>query len=156
MASSSKTPRLALNQWAGADAPQRIDFNADNLKIDTQLGGHVADGDKHVTAQDKARWDGACTTGSYFGTNAPARKIALPFAPKAVVVFPMSRPPIAHDTADNKLWCYSGGATTEYGSLGLSLAADGFTVEQSSAAVSGNEYAALNKAGTSYLYIAWQ
>jgi len=38
MSSTAKTPILGLNQWEASDAPQRVDFNADNLRIDTAMG----------------------------------------------------------------------------------------------------------------------
>lgn len=34
MSSTNKTSRLQLNQWTSTDSPRRIDFNADNSKID--------------------------------------------------------------------------------------------------------------------------
>jgi len=39
MSSLNKTPALELNQWAGTDYVLREDFNADNLKVDTAVGG---------------------------------------------------------------------------------------------------------------------
>ncbi|MEG2262717.1 MAG: hypothetical protein RSB98_07705 [Raoultibacter sp.] len=37
MASTDKTPKLGLNQWAAGDDVLRADFNADNGKIDTAV-----------------------------------------------------------------------------------------------------------------------
>lgn len=37
MASSGKTPNIQLNQWADTDPIMRLDFNADNQKLDAAL-----------------------------------------------------------------------------------------------------------------------
>ena len=39
MSSSSKTPKIQLNQWVASDPVLRDDFNSDNLKIDTAFQG---------------------------------------------------------------------------------------------------------------------
>lgn len=44
MPSENRTPNLGLNQWQGNEYPKRVDFNEDNLKIDTEV----------KKAQDKA------------------------------------------------------------------------------------------------------
>ena len=43
MASTNKTANLDLNQWSLSDKPEMADFNADNLKIDTELSAHMAE-----------------------------------------------------------------------------------------------------------------
>jgi len=32
------TPNIGLNQWQSTDKPERVDFNSDNLKVDSALG----------------------------------------------------------------------------------------------------------------------
>ena len=39
MSSTAKTPHLGLNQWEATDAPQRVDFNTDNQRIDAAIDG---------------------------------------------------------------------------------------------------------------------
>ncbi|MDR3207635.1 MAG: hypothetical protein LBT60_04820 [Oscillospiraceae bacterium] len=41
MASVNKTPALGLNQWEAQDAPLRVDFNADNQRVDAAYTGHA-------------------------------------------------------------------------------------------------------------------
>lgn len=70
MASSDKTSRLALNQWAADDPFLREDFNADNRKLDAAFA---------------ALGDTRCADGNYTGTSAP-QKITLGFRPKLVLI----------------------------------------------------------------------
>ena len=57
MASSSFTTHLGLCDWAASDRPKRADFVSDNTIIDTQLGGHIANGNIHLSADEKAKLD---------------------------------------------------------------------------------------------------
>ena len=60
MASTNKTANLDLNQWSLSDKPEMADFNADNLKIDTELSSHMAESaSKHITES------GSNANGSY-------------------------------------------------------------------------------------------
>ncbi|RKI65404.1 hypothetical protein D7V91_14230 [bacterium 1xD42-67] len=49
-----KTKHYQLNQWAAGDKVQRIDFNADNAKIDAALRTNADAIDAEATARDKA------------------------------------------------------------------------------------------------------
>ena len=55
MATSNYTPNLHLSAWEATDRPKRADFVSDNTIIDTQLGGHIANGNIHLNADEKAR-----------------------------------------------------------------------------------------------------
>lgn len=40
------TSNIGLNQWLSSDKPERMDFNNDNLKIDTALGENKVEQDE--------------------------------------------------------------------------------------------------------------
>jgi len=93
---SNFTPNYQLNQWEPEDQVLRVDFNADNAKLDAALKARE-DGQAAlqtaVTALQAAvpkKQDAASalkfTFGSYDGDDAGSRNIWLPFTPKAVLV----------------------------------------------------------------------
>ena len=45
----SKTKTLRLNQFVGSDKPKMDDFNYDNTQLETLVGGHLDDTEKHLT-----------------------------------------------------------------------------------------------------------
>ncbi|MCI9158779.1 hypothetical protein D7V91_16950 [bacterium 1xD42-67] len=88
-----KTKNYQLNQWAAGDKVQRIDFNADNDKIDGAIAAVSARAGALETGKaDKTALDAAKATipkiaaGSYTGSGAASRTISLSFTPKAVLV----------------------------------------------------------------------
>ena len=88
-----KTKHYQLNQWAAGDKVQRIDFNADNDKIDGAIAAVSARAGALETGKaDKTALDAAKATipkiaaGSYTGSGAASRTISLSFTPKAVLV----------------------------------------------------------------------
>ena len=56
MPSSSKTSVLGLNQFVGSDKPKMDDFNYDNNKLETLVGGHLEDETCHLTAAERERY----------------------------------------------------------------------------------------------------
>ena len=48
-----KTRNYQLNQWAAGDKVQRIDFNADNAKIDAAIAAVSARADALGTSKDR-------------------------------------------------------------------------------------------------------
>ena len=74
------TQHYQLNQWAADDQVLRMDFNADNAKIDAALGEHA----------QKLNWLGNCRieTGTYVGTGEYGENHAnsLAFGGKPVLV----------------------------------------------------------------------
>jgi len=46
---SNFTPNYSLNQWEASDKVQRVDFNADNAKIDAALAGKLGRTELHYT-----------------------------------------------------------------------------------------------------------
>ena len=88
-----KTKNYQLNQWAAGDKVQRIDFNADNDKIDGAIAAVSARAGALETGKaDKTALDAAKATipkmaiGTYTGSGAASRTISLSFTPKAVLV----------------------------------------------------------------------
>lgn len=55
MPSTAKTKTLRLNQFVGSDKPKMDDFNYDNTQLETVVGGHLADAQKHLTSLRSAR-----------------------------------------------------------------------------------------------------
>ncbi|MEG2420837.1 MAG: hypothetical protein RSB55_04755 [Oscillospiraceae bacterium] len=74
MASTGKTPKLGLNQWAGSDDVLRSDFNRDNVKID-----------EGVVAAEALAEKAYVVAGSYDGNGVKGRVINLGFCPKLVL-----------------------------------------------------------------------
>lgn len=74
------TQHYQLNQWAADDQVLRMDFNADNAKIDAALGEHA----------QKLNWLGNCRieTGTYVGTGEKGEEhpISLMFSGKPLAI----------------------------------------------------------------------
>ena len=88
-----KTRNYQLNQWAAGDKVQRVDFNADNAKLDGAIAAVSARAGALETGKaDKTALDAAKATipkmaiGTYTGSGAASRTISLGFTPKAVLV----------------------------------------------------------------------
>ena len=72
----NKTPNYQLNQWEASDKVQRVDFNADNAKIDAALGTLTEFMSKDRTAY-----------GTYEGDSSmELRTVPLPWEPKLVIL----------------------------------------------------------------------
>ena len=56
MPSTSKTKTLRLNQFVGSDKPKMDDFNYDNTQLETLVGGHLDDTEKHLTQAEREEW----------------------------------------------------------------------------------------------------
>lgn len=93
---SNYTTNYQLNQWEAGDKVERVDFNADNAKIDAAvkavdqareaLGNTVAALQTTVARKQDAASAVKFVTGSYTGDGAASRTIPLGFTPKAVFV----------------------------------------------------------------------
>lgn len=157
MPSSGKTANLRLNQWSGADKPQRGDFNADNAQLDSQVGGHLKNSTIHVTKDDKDTWNSMYYINTYLGNDLNTRTISnLPFAPSAVLLAASDYPFVIAKDSAARCTTFAAFATTFAGSQGLSLSGSSFTVRETTAAVNGNEYISLNKSGVSYVYVLFR
>lgn len=154
MASSNYTPNLHLSAWADGDRPKRADFVSDNTIIDTQLGGHLANSDVHVTAQEKAKITEPFVSSMYAGSGESSRAISLGFQPKMVFVFKRGVPFVAYSGGVNNVYAacgYYGNGT----SAGISITSTGVTVTQASEASNGVKVC-LNESGGQYTIIAFK
>ena len=140
MPSTNKTANLSLNQWTDSDRPMRNDFNSDNLKLDSAIGGHVNNADIHVTAEEKELLKDSQITYMYAGTGESSKTITLTERFRYIFVFASSKPLASSDKV------YSAAGHVGLGSsLGLSLTASGtgFTVIQ-------QDNICLNESGVQY------
>lgn len=154
MASSSFTPNLGLCNWTENDRPKRADFISDNGIIDTALGGHIADTDIHMSAQEKAKALTPFVCVDYAGTGDASRTIAADFRPSFAAVFKKSEPPVIHSdgvTVVNSGYAYYGHG----GTAGVAIGSSGVVVTQESAASNGRRIS-LNEEGCQYMLIAFK
>lgn len=157
MPSTHKTPFLNLNRWLGSDKPKREDFCGDNEKIDAAVKAHTDDMGTHVSAAERAAWQGSIfAVGSYTGDFTETRTISLGYKPRAVIVFTASRPLVEYKKAPDTCNIYSAVYTAAGATQGISAAAAGFTVECGQTSVMGGNTNALNQMGKTYIYIAWR
>ncbi len=127
MPSTNKTSKLGLNQWVETDRPMRNDFNADNMLVDSVLGGHVNNADIHVTAEEKKFLKDFQQLYSYVGTGESTKTITLSEGFRCICIFASGKPVMTSDKVYSAVGYAGAGA-----SLGLSLSASGtgFTVRQ--------------------------
>ena len=157
-----KTKNYQLNQWAAGDKVQRIDFNADNDKIDGAIAAVSARAGALETGKaDKADLDAARATipklaaGSYAGDGAASRTIRLGFAPKAVLVVCSDGTTKASGDVFGGLAVTGGPVTEEYNSqtvTALELVSNGFRVGKQNISY---RRSATNDSGKTYHYIAF-
>ena len=157
-----KTINYQLNQWAAGDKVQRVDFNADNAKIDGAIAAVSARAGALETGKaDKADLDAARATipklaaGSYAGDGAASRTIRLGFAPKAVLVVCSDGTTKASGDVFGGLAVTGGPVTEEYNSqtvTALELVSNGFRVGKQNISY---RRSATNDSGKTYHYIAF-
>ena len=154
MATSNYTPNLHLSAWADSDRPKRADFVSDNNIIDTQLGGHVANNNIHVTSQEKAKIAEPFVSSLYSGSGESSRAINLGFQPKTVFVYKRGVPFVTYCGGVNNVNAacgfYGNGA-----SVGISITSNGINVSQSAQASDGVKVC-LNESGSQYTIIAFK
>ena len=153
MASSNYTSNLHLCAWSAGDRPKRADFVSDNTIIDTQLGGHLANGNIHVTASEKQLLSEPFALKTYSGSGESSRTVVLDFAPRLVIIYKRSAPPVAFDNGVNVVNCGVTGSGAS-GSGGISVSGTNVTVSET-AAVSGTRLS-LNESGSQYTLIAFR
>ncbi len=124
------------------------------LNKDLLCGSHITDKDVHVTLNDKALWNAPFVMGSYVGTGAGSRSIALGFKPSLVLLFASNMPLVVADYNNSTAQCYLGIGTASGGLMGFSVTSSGFKVSQTDS-YSGNSMK-YNQAGISYIYIAFK
>ena len=156
------TRNYQLNQWAAGDKVQRVDFNADNAKLDGAIAAVSARAGALETGKaDKADLDAARATipklaaGSYAGDGAASRTIRLGFAPKAVLVVCADGTTKASGDVFGGLAVTGGPVTEEYNSqtvTALELVSNGFRVGKQNISY---RRSATNDSGKTYHYIAF-
>ncbi|MGN0478871.1 MAG: hypothetical protein ACI4GO_05525 [Hominenteromicrobium sp.] len=155
MAASEKTPVLGLSLWAGTDKPRRADFVADHTALETVVGGHLNDGDRHLDEERRARLDAPIEVRTYTGTGAQTRSLVFPFSPSAVVVFAVGKG--ASVCTDGCTKHYAGFSAGGQHSLGVELSTVQVSVSQSQTEPdAGGSMAALNEAGVTYAILAFR
>ena len=120
------TTNYQLHQWEASDSFLRTDFNTDFQKIDAAIRG------VETTLSAAIAGKSAAVGGSYAG-NGGVTTVTLGFRPKAVVV---SRN------------YYTATAVPGMASIGISITATGFQVQQVSSNIP------FNTAGNTYNYLA--
>ncbi len=146
MPSTNKTTNLSLNQWVESDRPMRNDFNSDNAKLDSVVGGHVNNGNIHVTAEEKEFLKDSHKVYAYAGSGESTRTITLTEKFRYISIFASEKP-----LEDGGKAYAATGYVGVGSSLGLSLSASGpgFTVSQ-------NDKACLNESGVQYKVIMFK
>lgn len=154
MASSSFTANLGLCSWAATDCPKRADFVSDNTIIDSVLGTHIGDTDKHLTAQEKSRALEPFVIMAYAGTDESTRTVATAFRPTFAIVFKKNEPPF---TVDNGATVVNSGCAAfgHGGTSGVSIATNGVVVRQEATAADGKRLS-LNESGCQYTMIVFK
>ena len=133
MATSNYTPNLHLSAWEASDRPKRADFVSDNTIIDTQLGGHIANQNIHLTSGEKALLNEPFVCMMYSGTGESQRTISLDFHPKFVFIYKRGVPFVTYSNGVSVVNAASG----SYGmgaSVGISLVSAGVSVSETEAA----------------------
>lgn len=153
MASGSYTPNLHLNAWEASDRPKRADFVSDNTIIDTQLGGHLANGNIHLSAAEKALLNEPYVSMMYAGNGESERTIELDFRPKFVFIYKRGVPFVTYSNGVNVV----NSAAGSYGqgaSVGITVTNTGVVVCEGTA--TNGIRASLNENLTHYTLIAFK
>ena len=178
MPSSEKTPTLGLNRWRGTDIPMREDFVSDNNILDAaiatlQAGGggsggggndprldiHIADGEVHLSAEDREALGAASgpVIGSYTGNGSTSQIIVVGFRPRYGFVFSPGRPLVNPGSSGLFQRTQAGFVTNAGSSRGLEMSSAGFIAMQSPDSTSpGVDLHGLNQSGVRYVYVMWQ
>lgn len=153
MATSNFTPNLHLSAWEASDRPKRADFVSDNTIIDTQLGGHIANSNIHLSAEEKAKVDEPFITMMYSGTGESERTIPLDFHPRFVYIYKRGVPFVSYSNGVNVIYSACG----SYGhgsSVGISITSTGVSVIETAA--SNGIRVSLNENYAQYTLIAFK
>lgn len=157
MSSKEKTPNLNLNLWDGSDKPKRADFNYDNEILDSVIAAHINNADIHMSQEETEKLNSPFIMGSYIGDGASTRIIKLSFTPSFIVVFASSVPFSAYDKENNKVYSFGAAVGSAYGSSGIQMGENSFTViESTGVATASNYYPRMNTSGYRYQYIAFR
>ena len=158
MSSSNKSEFLGLNIWSGSDIPKMADFNYDNSTVDAAMKNHCNDTDIHISDEERAKWNSPYYMNVYFGDSGANRTIetGCPFAPSFGIIFANVTAPSTANFASKMHTHFSAFVSKRANTLGANLSGTTLTVKQSTAAVTGSEYASLNASGYTYCYILFR
>lgn len=155
--SDRDTDALIMNGWFLMEADfcpaQSTDENfASFLDKELICGSHIRNGEIHVTAQDKEKWNELFVTGSYLGSGGSSRSVNIGFKPNLVIVSVFGNHPSVYDSVSGTVKNYFG-MCTAWGGSGVEITSSGFKAMSVSATGTQTN---LNQAGTSYSYIAFK
>lgn len=153
MSSTNKTTNLGLNNWVASDKPKRIDFVSDNNIIDSVLGGHINNGDIHLTSAEKQRVGEPFKVIDVYGTGEPETGIHIGFAPKLVVFFKKNTPAVELTNGYSKT--NAAVATTSGTTGGVTISGETIVTKQSTAA-EGSVFFNLNEKYAQYIAVAFR
>ena len=160
MSSTNKTKKLNLNSWIGSDKPERIDFNTDNEIIEKAICGHTEDTVVHIEQSERDKWNNYMFTGMYYGDGSVSRVIETdcPFEARIGFVFANNRTISIARFSTSMKNNYFGIFGFLANSLGVKLNNDrkSFTVNQSAASLTENEYSNLNEKSVAYHYVMFR
>lgn len=148
MSSTNKTENLNLNQWAGTDRPQRVDFNEDNRLIDEAFTAHINDMSVHTTAADKMQ----NAAYSYIGDGESTQVLELEFEPDSVIVMPLTHGIVT--ITNSFVRSYAGANMKDVHTGNLLIEGNRVTVKQLTPSSSEREVPCLNEDGEVYILIA--
>ena len=155
MASSNYTSNLHLSAWQETDRPKRADFVSDNSIIDETLGGHINNGNIHMTAAEKSKLSEPFVTMVYGGSGESERTFSLGFVPKFVMVFKRNAPFVTYSSGVNIV--NSGYASYGNGSTaGISVSGSGNVVLTEQSTPSNGMRVSLNEDGSQYSMVAFK
>lgn len=155
--SDRDTDALVMTGWFLMEADfcpaESTDENYASFLDKTLLcGSHIRNEEIHVTAEDKERWNEAVETGFYLGTGTSSKSVTLGYEPKMVIISASGKPAVSINFTASTAKTYFAFAT-DSGSQGVEITSTGFRLVSLS---SGGVSAAMNEAGTSYIFIAFK
>lgn len=132
MPSSNKTQKLGLNSFVGSDKPKMDDFNYDNQKLDTALGGHLEAEQLHLKAGERERYlTQQVTLFPYTGNGSFTRVLELPFTPSFCLIYPVDSPLTQNDVSNPAIVIsMSGMVWPGGGTAGLTLSGSKLTLKE--------------------------
>lgn len=116
---------------------------------------HVTDETLHLSAAEREQLATPFASGTYVGLGAynPVT-VALPFAPRAVLLFPVNDAPIALDAAHNTFLCRTAVAASGVSDSLVTLQSGGFRVTQPETIPYDSAIRSLNEQNRTYGYLA--
>jgi len=154
MPSTSKTKTLRLNQFVGSDKPKMDDFNYDNTQLETLVGGHLDDTEKHLTQAEREEWSRPSSELYFYdGNDASQRSFTLDFEPRFCTVYALEMPPSVNDMSTPSVsLCYHAAAGQDgKATVGIALSGKTLTVYNDPDLSMAQTRRKLNAQGISYV-----